>query len=664
MQYRPDIDGLRAIAIMLVLIYHGGLGLFPAGFIGVDLFFVISGFLISSIIFQSLNNASFSFINFYSRRLWRLQPAFLCMIVCAYILSFALLLPDDLLLFNDSAIKSSIFIANIYFLKTTTGYFAPNTHQLPLLHTWSLSIEWQCYLILPLLIFGLHKLCKPRILTALLVSLTIATLMIAISSAHKAPLETYYQFSSRIFEFLIGSCVARMLGSKLNSYRISYKAAYLLDILGFIALMGIIYTATRADLIHGYPNYYALLVCLATGFLIALGCINPKQKVLRVLSLKPLVFIGLLSYSLYLWHWLVFSFIRYESVAETPTVIAIAYCLSFTLAYLCWKFVEKPARRLHNLKFAYTFASLIVVPIACTLTASLLLNKYSGFPQRFSQDLAVIYLKLKQYSSADRPLCISKDDVDINEHCIVGSKEAGHKKAFMIGDSFSNHYWGFIDTLAKNANTSVLVQGTSSCLTLPNVYLFDWWYFSNKVYQECYDNTQKYYQMIKANDYDFVLISHLWSNYYDDNVINKVGDARSLELSKKRLEESLDSALSIIVQSGAKPILIQSTATMQDNFHDCVFKYIKLRKAYSASYCSFELQPTDADLWIKALFAKMQAKYPQLLVIDPKAIQCPQNRCKSDLAGVPVYRDAGHITDYASYEFGRLYLEQFANPFV
>lgn len=157
MNYRPDIDGLRAIAILLVLIYHGGLSLFPSGFIGVDVFFVISGFLITTIIHESLNKNDFAFFDFYNRRLWRLQPVFVALIVVTTLLSVLFYLPDDLIEFSRSARKASLFISNLFFNKTTTGYFSPDTHQLPLLHTWSLSIEWQCYLVLPLVMYGLYR---------------------------------------------------------------------------------------------------------------------------------------------------------------------------------------------------------------------------------------------------------------------------------------------------------------------------------------------------------------------------------------------------------------------------------------------------------------------------------------------------------------------------
>jgi len=208
MRYRPDIDGLRAIAILLVLFYHGGLSLFPSGFVGVDVFFVISGFLISGIIYHSLNDKCFSFIDFYNRRLWRLQPVLLCFIFITSAATLLLFLPDDLIQYASSARKTSLFISNVFFNNTTTGYFSPDTQQLPLLHTWSLSIEWQCYFILPVAIYGLyHVFSKKNLLVAVYV-LALISFLFTLYYSHQLPAQTYYQFSSRIFEFLIGTCMA------------------------------------------------------------------------------------------------------------------------------------------------------------------------------------------------------------------------------------------------------------------------------------------------------------------------------------------------------------------------------------------------------------------------------------------------------------------------
>ncbi|MCW8470862.1 acyltransferase [Fluoribacter gormanii] len=653
MKYRPDIDGLRAIAIILVLIYHAGLSFFPSGFIGVDVFFVISGFLITRSIHKSLQNHSFSFLEFYNRRLWRLQPVFICLLVLTTILTLLFFLPDDLMQYSKSARKTSLFLSNLFFDRTTTGYFSPDTHQLPLLHTWSLSIEWQCYLLLPVFIYCLHRFSPKRYLIPILIGLTFIALLGSLYNARTLPAHTYYLLSSRIFEFLTGSCVA------LIPMTVRSVNKYLLDLIGGMALIILLYIAKLNPVLAGYPDVGAFVVCSAAGFLIAIGSCSPKNILSQLLSRKPLVFIGLLSYSLYIWHWVIFSVLRYQSIEETPIILFAAFGLIFLLAYLSWRFIEKPSKRWRNMQFRSTFTLLLLVPMLVFHLTDYLIKKNHGFPQRFDGELLTVYQQLDQYNNPMRDLCVTDHLHEINMQCLAGAKKSDSKRALMIGDSFSNHYWGFADVLGQAANVSILMQTVSSCLTLPDIYLYNWWHFKNQVYTLCHELTQKYYQMIQTNHYDYVIIGQLWADYLSENIINNLNDQRSLILTKKRLEEALDKALSIITRSGAKPVLIHATALMQNNFHDCVFKHIKLRRAYTPHECDFTFYE---DPWFHQLFDQMKDKYPQLVIIDPKEVQCENNICKADFNGVPIYRDVGHITDYASYQFGMLYLKKFPNP--
>ncbi|HAT8183338.1 TPA: acyltransferase family protein [Legionella pneumophila] len=656
MNYRPDIDGLRAIAILLVLIYHGGLSLFPSGFIGVDIFFVISGFLITSIIHESLNKNDFSFFDFYNRRLWRLQPVFVVLILVTTLLCLWFYLPDDLIEFSRSARKTSLFISNLFFNKTTTGYFSPDTHQLPLLHTWSLSIEWQCYLILPLVMYGLYRFLNKGQVIYVVYGLTILFFLLTLHYSQVVPAQTYYQFSSRIFEFLIGSCIAL-------SPRIKFSInKSILVILGISALFFIIYTATLDNILLGYPNWHALFVCLATGFLIALGTNFPSLFIVNTLSCRPLVFIGILSYSLYIWHWVVFSILRYQNIEERSEILLIVYSIIFVLAYLSWRYIEKPTKRFRHIPFRYTVVVLLLLPVLFSHLSSFVIKSHTGYPQRFNQELVTVYKQLKNYESPYRTLCIDNIRSDNESKCKIGAKEQYSKTGLMIGDSFSNHYWGFMDVLGKAAGVSILAQGTSSCISLPGIYLYDWWHFKDKIYQECYEQTEKYYRMIQENHYDYVIIGQVWSNYVSAHIINQPGDDYSTELTKKRLAAALDRALGVIISSGAKPVLIKSTALTHGNLHQCFFKHIKLRQSYNSEECRFTLTSSDNEIWLNQLFDNMRRKYPQLVVIDPKKVQCRDNVCYSDLNGIPVYRDEGHITDYASYQLGYLYLQKLENP--
>lgn len=654
--YRPDIDGLRAIAILLVLIFHAGLSFFPSGFIGVDIFFVISGFLITGLIVDGLQKNTFSFKEFYSRRLWRLQPVFISLIIVASLLAWYFYLPDELVQYSKSVRKTALFVSNQFFARITSGYFSPDSNQLSLLHTWSLAIEWQCYLILPGIIYLVYRLFNANYHAKIIYLLTFIFLGLALYFSYHHPSKTYYQFCSRFFEFLIGSCVA----FNQSKFKLPF---YLLEIITGLALITIVYIARLNNISLGFPNSYAFILCLAIAILIIAGNQQPQPLITRLIASRPLVAIGLLSYSLYIWHWPIFAYANYQSLVLSPWIVTSLFGLIFVIAYLSWRFIEKPFRRFNQIKLSYTLVILLILPILTTSLSRHLIKHHDGYPIRFNDEVVRVYQQLKHYSNDQRSLCLQRLDTPINKKCLLGSKQENHKTALMIGDSFSNHAWGFVDTLAKKANISVLAHATASCLALPTISLFDW-YEKNVIYQECYQQTARYFKLIKENHYDFVIIGQSWEGYFGDKIINAIGDKRSDELSKIRISQALDNTVQLIVNTGATPVLIKATALIKKDLHECFFDHIKHRSTYFPDKCSF---PIDAQKtqWFDQLFVNLQKKYSQLIIIDPKVVQCPNQICPADFAGIPVFRDAaGHITDYASYQLGKNYLLHFNNPFL
>ena len=644
MKYRPDIDGLRAIAILFVLFFHGGFKLFPSGFIGVDIFFVISGFLITSLIYGALQTNSFSLSEFYTRRLWRLQPAFLCLIVVTALLALWFYLPEDLVKYFKSARKTSLFISNNFFERVTNDYFSPSNNQLPLLHTWSLSIEWQCYLLLPVALYALYKVFAKRFFTLIIYILMALFFVFALyGSAHYSS-QSYYRLISRIFEFLAGACVA------VNANHKSYNK-YSLNLIAISAVIVLFYIATRDHISEGFPNWYAFLLCLATAVLIASGQSNPQPVITRWLSIKPLVFIGLISYSLYIWHWPVLALIRYIGVEETPMTSLLIFVLIFVLAFFSWRFIEKTGRKFNKSKLRVTLLLLFVLPVTLIHISNSVIKKNAGYPQRFAET-SKIEERLRQYADAQRALCINDKSSEVSKDCLLGSVNPGHKTGFMIGDSHSNHYWRFVDLLAKKANLSVLSHATASCLALPGLSQYDW---NHQEYTACREQVARYYNMIKANHYAYVILGHNWGAY-ESLIINI-----SSKPAQKRIEKALDEALEIITASGAKPVLLKSVALTHKSSFDCFYAHIKQRRKYQPESCNYKVN-TEEQQWLNDLFLRMKSKYTQLIIIDPQSVQCPNGQCRVDINGIPVFRDQSHITDYAAYHWAKIYLRHYNNP--
>lgn len=650
MKYRADIDGLRAIAVLLVIFFHIDNHLIPSGFIGVDIFFVISGFLISLIIKTALSQGNFSFCDFYNRRLWRLQPAYLVLLIAVLVLSGIFYLPNDYLDITNSEKYASAFLSNKYFARVTTSYAGQDALFLPLLHTWSLAIEWQWYLFLPIALYGLHKINHKINHFYPIVSITLISIFLMFFYQKDQP-KNYYFFSARIFEFMLGVCVAYLPNSiKLNKI--------LNHIISVLALGIILWIAFQPDMMVGYPNINTLYVCICVALIIYTG--QQSSIIQRILSLKPIVIIGLLSYSLYLWHWPLFAIARYVGLFETLVQKGIILSATLLLAIFSYHYIERPFRS-KRIAFKYSITWLLILPIVGALGLNALNERYHGFGMRLGQNYVNLEQKLNKYSYPNREKCMNFQASDPKKMCHIGAIDSS-KKAFLFGDSHANHFWGFMDIIGKDADLDIYAQATSSCITLPNIYLYDWSNHKNDIYHRCYSQTMQYYQRIQQEKFDYVILAHVWNNYASDHVINKIGDVRTVNESRKRIERAMREALDIIVSTGAKPVFIKTINPMPYGFMTCFYENAKLRKDFADNRCNPDSYQPDDNSWFSQLFTQLKIDYPTLIIIDPKDVQCDKTSCLTDIDGVPVYRDVGHITDYASTLFGMMYIKREGNP--
>lgn len=654
MRYRSDIDGLRAMAVLFVLMFHGGISLFPSGFIGVDMFFVISGYLITEIIRIDIKKDEFSFTEFYTRRLWRLQPALLAILFFSLVISTIFYFPGDFDRYLDSANRTTLFLSNQFFAKTTTGYAAPNSADFLLLHTWSLAIEWQWYLFLPGILLLAHRYLSLKQLKTLSIILLIVALAVAYKQGSKNPDKVYYFFSGRIFEFLVGTCVA-VYG---NKKRLSKATSCFISTLSIVVLC---WVATRDNIVTGYPNYHALLVSLACGALILSGN-NDDNIIFRILSLKPIVYIGMISYSLYLWHWPVFALGHYLAIQDKPHYLAVCYLITTILAITSYYLIEKPLRK-PKLNFTKSAIYLLALPIILFSTLKYAGNKYYGLPARFGTEFATTQNIVNEAYIPAREECFSKQDTP-NSYCTFGAKpEAVKRKALMIGDSFSNHLWGFVNVLAKDANISVLQRTKGACLVLPGVSLFDWRGDHNRIYQPCTNLSESMFYKVKNEHYDYVILSQDWQYYLTSKLINETGDNTSPELTTKRYGEALDKAMNYITASGATPVIIKPTFWSGNrNQYTCYMHHYSRLSNTNLSLCDDVLDMKDYK-WIDETIDKLKSKYHNIIVIEPKIVQCRAGICPATIGKVPVFRDETHLNDYTSALLGEMFIQKIGNPF-
>ncbi|MDR2884881.1 MAG: acyltransferase [Deferribacteraceae bacterium] len=629
--YRNDIEGLRALAVLFVLIFHSKTWGVGSGFIGVDIFFIISGFLITHGIKGKLDSNTLSVTDFWNKRLWRLQPLMLSMLVVTFVAVCIFYMPRDFTRFIKSLKQLTYFFSNNYFGSIGGGYFSPDTSVMPLLHTWSLSVEWLWYLILPFLLIIIYKISAkhaPVILLALTAIFAVVSLKFnGTGDGH------YYSFVGRIFEFLIGTLVAYLCGKQIKLF-----STVVSSILSIIAIVIIVYIAIApTGTSYSYPNIYTLIICVCTAMIILAGAYK-TNVVSGILSLKPFVLTGNLSYSIYIWHWPLFAILHYAGILPSWKRTVVVIIASYILAWLSYTFVENKFRQNYKkYSFKKTVFILFVLPFLVGFILYEIALIFDGVPQRLGQNYAQI-TKIKQEYNY-----ISKIPIDT----LTPSSDI-----LLVGDSFAEHYRGFVSALADDAGVTFDLIGGGGCPLLEG-------FIERANRADCIDKQRTAIKNINAKKYRVVILGGVWP--------------RHAKVLKERFAPMLEETVQTIVASGAKPIFINnnydagiystSTKLKLSNQGVCASLHITFPAIFNQ--CDFTDDTFDlpGNMLVLEVLNNLKAKYSELMIIDLHDIQCKDGICATEIDGYPIYLDnAGHITNYASYRFGEMFLATNENP--
>lgn len=423
-KYRPDIDGLRSLAILPVLLYHAGVPGFPGGFVGVDIFFVISGYLITLILVREISEDRYSIRSFYERRIRRIFPALLTVLAFVLAASPAFLLPSEFAGLGRDSVSALLFVANINFWRQS-GYFAADAEAKPLLHMWSLGVEEQFYLVAPLALFVIFRFA-PRLKVPLIFAGFAASLAACIYFTPLKPSASFYLLPTRAWELLAGSLLAILSSRRDQSFR---STARLLDnVLGVIGICLIVFAVTHLTKSVEFPGYWAVLPVLGAALLISSG---QSSWTGRLLSTAPLVRIGLISYSLYLWHWPLVVFFRNSGWLESYGGKLSVIGLSLAAAWLTWRFIESPTRNKANfsgrhLAFTAVISSLLVIATSAGYSS------LRGWPSRFPESV-VAFDASRDDRSPDRERCHFEGGLPaVETSCVLGE---GGPSVAVWGDS-------------------------------------------------------------------------------------------------------------------------------------------------------------------------------------------------------------------------------------
>ncbi|MFQ6558126.1 acyltransferase family protein [Pseudomonas sp. Lb2C1-1] len=433
---RLDIQGLRAIAVLAVMLYHANNGWLKAGYVGVDIFFVISGFIITALLTERSDKVDL--VSFYASRIKRILPAYFVMLVVVCALSVLLFLPDDFAFFLDSLKSSALFTSNQYF-SGFGSYFAPRADELPLLHTWSLAIEMQFYLFFPVLVICLPKQWRLMAFALLAASLFAWSGYRGLGESQDG---MYFALSARIPEFMVGAIAALLMRQR-------ELPILLASVFGGLGAILLAWAVLAIDKQH-FPGFWSILPCVAAGLLI----VARRGPVSALLATRPMVWIGGISYSLYLWHWPVLAFIRYYTgqYELTAAWLLIFVASSVLLAWLSYRLVETPARNASGMmrqlpKWAVTGAVVVLVA-------------WGG--QRVNASLvAPLPVELTRYAAPEL-ICHGTQ---------VGACKRGKSDAevsvLVIGDSHAAQLNYFFDQVGEEQGVAYRVLTASSCVPIP-----------------------------------------------------------------------------------------------------------------------------------------------------------------------------------------------------
>lgn len=457
--YRPDIDGLRAIAVLSVLAFHLGVSrIASGGFVGVDIFFVISGYLITGIIDREIRDGTFSIANFYRRRALRILPAFFLMVIGVASASFFILPPIDLVAVGKSIAAAALSVSNVFFYLAPFGDFVDNMNARPMVHTWSLGVEEQFYLFFPLLLSSAYKLGRETV-TMLLAAIGVASFAISIWLLSRDFGAAYYLLPSRIWELMLGGLAA--LGAfSLPRSRVAKEGGGALG----LAMMLFAIVSIRSD--QDFPFYWSLLPCLGS-ILVILSSEETSSGVGKLLSFRPLVWIGLISYSLYLWHWPVIEFATLGlGIPLSRFIRWLITIICFVLALGSWWFVERPFRGLLK-RSEKTVVLLPALGAICTMVAlGLTYVAADGFQSRFGPEANLVssYLNVKAIGNVRAGRCFISRPSETFDWPLCLGKETGEPRAILFGDSHAADLW---PGLAAASHSLSLRQVTvSSCVPL------------------------------------------------------------------------------------------------------------------------------------------------------------------------------------------------------
>jgi peptidoglycan/LPS O-acetylase OafA/YrhL len=635
--YRADIDGLRAVAVLAVIVFHINKDLLPGGFIGVDVFFVISGYLISLIIIRDINTNKFSIAEFYRRRIKRIFPPLTIVLVTTIVLSQLILLPVA-----KSGLWSSLSMANVYFwLFQDTSYFATASNQLPLLHLWSLGIEEQFYIIWPfaLLLFlrSKHKIHFFAVFGLIgIVSYALGEFLFS-----HAPSFSYYMLPTRAGELLLGGILAQFIIKK-EKLEIPKVVVSMISLLGLLMIIGSLFLLSENSV---FPGVRALLPTLGTAALIISGHYGNAAPN-RLLKLKPMPWIGSISYSAYLWHWPILAFYRYGNFKITLLSGTIIFFITLFIAWLSYAYIETPARNskktIKDIVIYYFLAPSVVIILGSAISISLRGYGLRWFSEEYRTIRTTIHDQTRPATNYDYVCQYGvAAEIETNDpNCVIGNNKNISPKAILWGDSNAAHYIGILGTFANEAGFQFRNLEVGAC---PPINTDVAPFAAPKRVQDCNNSQELIFKAL--NEYQVIIISASWNAYFNQD----------------KFMDAVFETVQSLADDGKLIILLGKAPVHEDYDRLC------LEKAVSFPWMICEYPDKPLSMQILESNKKLQefaSQHQNVEYYDFNKFLCPNGYCSVyDENGYPLYYDDQHLSLDGSWRLGKQIYEEVGVPY-
>ncbi|KXF75125.1 acyltransferase [Paramesorhizobium deserti] len=633
--FRPDIEGLRALAVLGVIAFHFGVTDLPGGFVGVDVFFVISGYLITKHLLQEIDRrGTVDLLTFYARRARRLLPASIFVILVTLFAGYFILAPSEQQLYSKGALFASTYVINLWLIRWSLDYFAPDASNNPFIHFWSLSVEEQFYLVWPALLLLLVRVRADRRSLFIMMAGIAAISFAACAWLTDVSQPWAFYFSPfRAWEFALGGLAAMTLS---ESWAKRSAISPLLGWAGLALILGTYLTVSEED---PFPGFIALAPAMGTVMVLLSGMRESRVAPKNILAMAPFQWTGKLSYSLYLWHWpvIVYAAMLMPDMSIVQRLACLA--LTFVLSIISYHLVENPIRR-NAWLVAGTGRSIGLAAILTVSGAALAYGNAKFAGRNFNPEQQLIATSAERSSSVRQTdeSCVADLETVKPRPCVFGASMSD-KTVVLFGDSHADHWSTPLIEIAKKEGFRLITYMKSSCratrMTTYNIKL-------RRDYTECDDWREQAIKEIIAMKPQMVIVSQLSISHLDE----EISDPSEYPLRKQQWAEGITSTAEELSDVGIDVVYLRDVPTHKSYIDKCVARALWQKREPSVCDTPRAEAMDDADAKTeREIIARVEnARY-----VDMTDLFCSETTCQAMIDGKLTFRDRHHIaTPYAA----------------